>query len=424
MSPSVPLATQAAADRALVAVAGQLLDDADAVAAVLVEALLREVPEVSGDPLSTEETRRSVRAALVLLVGAWRRGAPPERVAPPPEVQFQIGVMARDGIPIGALLRIGQVAHGAFADVWDERLAGLGLRAEVLAVAMRRAHQLTFQWFTGLTRQLSAVYEAERERLARTPERVRREAVDAALSGRTVDVDALSRTAAYEFRRRHVGLVLWRDAPVLDGVPAVADPQPIFAGVSRAVADALGAAPPLVVAAASGVAWAWIALRDDPDPAELRDALEVACPPELSIAHGDPAPGLPGFRATHEDALAAAGIAMGSATPRDRVVSFAAVELVALAGGDRARARRFVARHLGPLAAAGAEPARLRATVRVHLQEHEHRGATAARLGVHPNTVSNRVRAAEELIGRPLRERSLELRVALELREQLDADFG
>ncbi len=420
MADAPPPATVTAADRVLRTIAESILDDADAVAGRIADMLLRDVPEVNVDPLSVEETRRSARATLVALVGGWRRGEPLEQVAPPPELLFQVGIMVRDGIPLGPLLRILHLAHGEFADEWDARIAAARLSPEVQAQAMRRAHQITFAWFDGLTARLSEGYAAELERVARTPERVRREAVEAALSGKTLDLDALSRTAGYEFRRRHIGLVLWRGTPISDGVPAVADAQPAFASLARSIADALGAAQPLLVSAASSVAWAWIAVREAPTAERLREVVEGARPDGVSIAFGEPAAGLAGFRATHDDALAASRVAMLQGGPASgAAIPFDEVELTALVAGDLHRARRFVLRQLGPLAETDEETARLRATLRVYLEEHGSRTATAERLGVHPNTVSNRAKACEALIGRSLRERPVELQVALALRETL-----
>ncbi|MGK2937242.1 MAG: PucR family transcriptional regulator [Solirubrobacteraceae bacterium] len=420
MADSPSPATVAASDRALRDIAEDILDDADAVGARITERLLRDVPEISADPLSIEETRRSSRATLVALLGGWRRGEPPERVAAPPELLFQVGITARDGIPLGPLLRILHVAHGEFADIWGARTAEAGLSPEVQALAMRRGHQLTFAWFDGLMAQLTVTYEEEAERVARTPERLRREAVEAALSGKTVNLDALSRTAAYEFRRRHIGLVLWRGTPISDGVPAVLDAQPAFAAQAREIAEELGSAPPLVVASASSVAWAWVAVREAPSADRLLAVVEAARPEGVSVAFGEPAPGLEGFRITHDDALTASRVAMlqgGDAS--GSTVPFDAVELTALVAGDLHRARRFVLRQLGLLAADDEETGRLRATLRVYLEEQGGRTATAERLGVHPNTVSNRVRASEALIGRSLRDRPVELQVALALRETL-----
>jgi len=420
-SPARPSpATTAAAEAALRASADAIVADADAIARTVAELLHREVPEASVDPLSLEETRRTCRATLLALVDGWRRGEPLERVAPPPELLFQVGVMVRDGIPLGPLVRICHLAHGTFADAWDGHIASARLTAEVQALTMRLAHRLTFAWFDGLVERLTAAYAEERERAARTPETQRREAVHAALSGRTVDVDALSRTAAYEFRRRHVGLVLWRGTPLSDGVPAVLDAQPAFAAVAREIAGALGAAAPLVVASASSVAWGWIAVREAPDPVVLAAAVEAARPAGVSIAFGEPAPGLAGFRETHDDALAASRVAMlHAATGSGAAVAFADVELAALLSDDLHRARRFVLRRLGDLARDDAPSARLRATLRVFLEEHGSRTATARRLAIHPNTVTNRARACEALIGRSLLERPVELQVALALAHTL-----
>jgi DNA-binding PucR family transcriptional regulator len=58
---------------------------------------------------------------------------------------------------------------------------------------------------------------------------------------------------------------------------------------------------------------------------------------------------------------------------------------------------------------------RLGATVRAYLDENGSRGRTAKRLHVHENTVAYRLRQAEELLGRSVEKRTLELRVALAL---------
>ena len=58
---------------------------------------------------------------------------------------------------------------------------------------------------------------------------------------------------------------------------------------------------------------------------------------------------------------------------------------------------------------------RLAATLRTYLDEQSSRSRTAKRLGIHENTVSYRIRQAEEILGRSVDQRTLELRVALAL---------
>jgi DNA-binding PucR family transcriptional regulator len=74
-----------------------------------------------------------------------------------------------------------------------------------------------------------------------------------------------------------------------------------------------------------------------------------------------------------------------------------------------------VQRELGRLASRDETTRRLAATVRTYLDENGSRGRTAKRLSIHENTVAYRLRQAEELLGRSVEKRTLELRVALTL---------
>jgi DNA-binding PucR family transcriptional regulator len=74
---------------------------------------------------------------------------------------------------------------------------------------------------------------------------------------------------------------------------------------------------------------------------------------------------------------------------------------------------------LGELGADDDVARRLAATLRVYLDENASRSRAAKRLNIHDNTVSYRVRQAQELLGRRVDERSLELRVALALHSAL-----
>ncbi|MFN8225210.1 MAG: helix-turn-helix domain-containing protein [Mycobacterium sp.] len=75
---------------------------------------------------------------------------------------------------------------------------------------------------------------------------------------------------------------------------------------------------------------------------------------------------------------------------------------------------------MGALAAPDDTTRRLAATVRTYLDEHGSRGRTAKRLSIHENTVSYRLRQAEELLDRSVDKRTLELRVALVLADLVD----
>jgi DNA-binding PucR family transcriptional regulator len=58
---------------------------------------------------------------------------------------------------------------------------------------------------------------------------------------------------------------------------------------------------------------------------------------------------------------------------------------------------------------------RLSATLRVYLEENMSPSRVARRLGVHEHKITNRIRAAQDLLPYPIEERSCELEVALRL---------
>ena len=89
--------------------------------------------------------------------------------------------------------------------------------------------------------------------------------------------------------------------------------------------------------------------------------------------------------------------------------------MTSLCTADGNHAAAFVTGVLGALAADDWVTSRLAITLAIYLRENRSRTKAAARLGVHPNTVSYRVRQAEELLGRDLSGDFLDLQVALEL---------
>jgi DNA-binding PucR family transcriptional regulator len=97
------------------------------------------------------------------------------------------------------------------------------------------------------------------------------------------------------------------------------------------------------------------------------------------------------------------------------VTRYGRVALAALATADPGQAASFVRHQLGELGADDDTSRRLAATLRVYLDEHCSRSRAAKRLGLHENTISYRVRQAEEILGRGVEEDTLELHVALAL---------
>ena len=102
------------------------------------------------------------------------------------------------------------------------------------------------------------------------------------------------------------------------------------------------------------------------------------------------------------------------------ITRYSNISLRALATANIEQARAFVTCELGALAVGDDTTRRLAATVRTYLDENGSRARTAKRLNIHENTVSYRLRQAEEILGRSVDKRTLELRVALTLAELVD----
>jgi DNA-binding PucR family transcriptional regulator len=292
---------------------------------------------------------------------------------------------------------------------WEDRLETVG-SAEVLLAATRRSLDHLFAHHDFLLERLSAEYQRERERFVRSADALRREMIHAILANEPVDLDRAASLLGHDLRRHHLGLVLWATASRDE--PAV---TPRLERAAASAAEWFGARKPLLLPEGTATMWAWLALDSDPT-ADLWSSY-VATPnrDRVSIAIGDPGQGIDGFRQTHGDAVDAARVARLGGRRLGSIIEYRSVELPAVFSTDVARARRFVREHLGALASEGDEMSRLRATLLPYLEENGSRIATARRLGVHPNTVANRIRTCSELLDRDLSRDQVRLQVALGL---------
>jgi DNA-binding PucR family transcriptional regulator len=97
------------------------------------------------------------------------------------------------------------------------------------------------------------------------------------------------------------------------------------------------------------------------------------------------------------------------------VTQYDTVALAALASADVGEARAFVRAELGQLLGDDDQSVRLSATLRVYLEENMSPSRASRRVGVHEHTITNRIRAAQELLPHPIDQRACELQVALRL---------
>ena len=392
---------------------------------MIVETLSRELDEVAATLTDTVHehlleleddmrpwTLQAARSNLGVIVTMMREGDDPGSVHPPPEAIGYAKEYVVRGLELSLMQRAYRTAQGVFGGIILERLRAATDDADHLAEAMSFFNAWIFAWVEAIERRLTDIYMGEREQWVRGAAAVRAAEVRALLGGGAVDAATVSLRLGYELDRFHVGFVVWSE----EVGERPGDAGELFAEMERAagaVARSLGAGAPLTVAEGRHLA-CWAGRRSKPELSRLRLPRRAGAR-ELSVAAGTPAPGVEGFVLSHREALLARRVAQLRGDRGDPVATYPELALEALLTEDSEGARRFAARELGPLAAGDAVTARFASTVAVFLEEGSSFVHTGRRLGIHANTVAYRVRRAESLLGRPVTERQLELRIALRL---------
>ncbi len=323
---------------------------------------------------------------------------------------------AQRGIPLTVLLRSYRLAHAATSQQLHTILASHAADADELNMASELCSVWLFAYVDAALCLVEDVYVTERERWIRSAAASQAEAISTILSGQPIDIDVAGRRLRHDLRRVHVGAIAWLDAHE-EGRNTLA----LLEAAIRDIAAAIGTQRPLMQPLGTLSVAAWIS-TSSPVPSRVLDELrfKTATAPGVRVAIGEPARDIAGFRASHVEALEAQRIARLAGSPEGSITRYGDISLRALATANIDQARAFVARELGALASKDETTRRLAATVRTYLDENGSRGRTAKRLSIHENTVAYRLRQAEELLGRSVDKRTLELRVALALADLVD----
>ncbi|MFN8216020.1 MAG: helix-turn-helix domain-containing protein [Solirubrobacterales bacterium] len=407
-TPGAAIAAPASSRAEVEAIVETLSAELDEIAATLADVIHESLEELDGDMLTW--TLQSTRANLGVMVTLMREGRDPRSAQAPAEALAYAKEYVVRGLDFVLLQRAYRTAQGRYSGMILERLREITSDADHLADAMGFFNAWIFAWIETIERQLTDAYMAEREQWVRGAAALRAAEVRAILAGAAVDAAAVSRRLGYDLDRFHVGYVVWNEG----AGDSPGSGQALFGEmeqVAAAVAESLGARTALTVAQGRHLA-CWAGRREPQHLADLR--VPRGAGRGISVAAGTPAPGLEGFVLSHREALAARRVAQLRGDRAARV-AFPDVALEALMAADPEAARRFAVRELGPLAASDDATMRLASTLAVFLDEGASFVRAARRLGVHANTVTYRVRRAEELLGHRVGERQLELRTALRL---------
>ncbi|MFE3718870.1 PucR family transcriptional regulator [Streptomyces cyaneofuscatus] len=399
----------------------------------LADAITREVPELGGTPASFETLRMGTEAAtlhtLLLLIDPDPAAEP--RI--PEESLLGDREFARRRLGLDKVLRGIRVAQGVLARALMAACQELAAPAEQVR-EFRRVVDLLFAFMDAFSSRMTAEYSAEHDRWLTSGAAAREETVRAVLDGQPLREEAASELLAYRLEGRHLAVVAWCESPTADTT----------GDLQRAAGELLrlrGCAATLVVPVGRTTVWAWGDVHAAPSDRTTSDHATsdrtgsgltasgrtssgrtssdrtsgtFPYADGVRFAFGAVRTGVAGFRRSHEDAQHVVRVMELNPLGTAPAVDHAEVELAALLSADLPSLRRFVHDELGALAADTRQADQLRQTLRLYLRNERGLTATAQRLHVARNTVTYRVKRAQELLGHDVTGRLPEVMAALE----------
>jgi PucR C-terminal helix-turn-helix domain/GGDEF-like domain len=370
-----------------------------------ISSAIPEIREIEDDELRAE-LRASTEANIAQVLRMLAHGARVEDITVPHEALNYLRGIVRRGLPLAVLLRSYRLGHAWLWEHWWEALNERVDDADELAAGQDESSSFMFAYVDRISGALVEEFGTERERMLRSAQQLRADTVRAILAGDPIDTEVASRRLGYELRRHHVAMRVSSGGSELEGL-------------ERAVGEAaakLAGGEPLMIASGAARFDVWCGSFDR----LATEALEsYEPPPGVLVAFGRPGEGVAGFSSSHEEAKQAARIGALVGDTKASVTSYARVEFVSLLASDLARARAFVASQLGPLGIIGGTTERLRETVLAFLVSGGSPTRVAEELFVHKNTVTERIKRAEAILGHQVNERPVELEAALTLAARL-----
>jgi len=375
--------------------------------ALMAASITSAIPELAVDAVAEEVARGCEGVALATLSALALDDHVPF-AAMPEVLTGPMEVVAR-GIGIEHMLRSIHVAHataaGTLLDV-AERVVPESQRFN----EMRRINKALFDIVDVLTERMAAEYARAHEAWLTSSVALRMEIVEGLLQGNAVPMERATRVLGYDLNRWHLAVVVWT------GAAMPAEPTQLRAAAAETL-SAAGCVSTLILPVGVQRVWAWGSRTSQPP-----ESVVPTMPPPVGvrIAIGLAGAGVEGFRSSHLQAADAARV--GALSTHDAwSFRYQDLDLVAMLSTDLPAACEFVTRELGDLAGSSDSVATVRHTLKCYLDRDRSLAATAADLHVARNTVAYRVQRAEQLRGKPVADRRLQLHAALTLAEELGA---
>jgi hypothetical protein len=343
-------------------------------------------PGPTMDPAYLDGLRDAVTAAIDFGLEAVQRAEVPALGLPPP-VLSQARLAARVGVSLDTILRRYFSGQAVLGDFIIEEAEHVGMSARDLRSVLRAVTTR----FESLVAAVTEEHRRESSAVMRSVGERRADRVERLLAAELTDAADLG----YDFHAHHLALV--------GGSADLEAPLRVLAArLDRRL---------LVVRRETHLTWAWLGgsrpINLDAVSKHLAEAFAGSGP----LAWGEPGESLCGWRLSHQQALAAMRIARldGSLVRyRDSVV------IASLLADDLARSS-LQELFLTPLERSRDRGELAKKTLRAYFAAERNASSAAMALGVSRQTVTKRLRVIEELLGRPVGLRNMELEAVLRL---------
>jgi hypothetical protein len=208
---------------------------------------------------------------------------------------------------------------------------------------------------------------------------------------------------------RHTGYRLDRNHVALIASSPTSEPKKLISAALGAL-RAVGSTATVHALLAPNLLWAWGTLGTS--------VKNVSNPPPgcsgCTVVFGMPGAGIAGFRASYREAETVQSlVSLVEWRNLGKGLAYGDIGMIAEMAARPEHLYRFIRGQLGPLAAGSTYEADLRATVLAYLDANRSTTEAAARLHVAKNTVTYRMKRAEEILGRDLSRNQTELQNAL-----------
>ena len=349
------------------------------------------ITDLGGDPQLVELLQSSIEGNVSTVCHVLANDIGVESLQPTTAaVEYAVRLAQRD-VSLGALTRAYYLGQSMIVRLAFDEAEKLDVDEATRMDVVRGVTDTIHHYIDWILQYISQVHDTERRRWWSARSALNSSIVLKVLRGDEVEQRAFATATGYDLGTSHLALIAWADGEP-DG-----EIQQRMDGLFRRMSGTLRSPrPPLTAAADGATAWAWIAV-----PSGRLDAAERAALHELAgstdgirIALGRPAGGITGFRRSHEQAATARLVALGTRRfARAGLVAYddADVALLAMFLDAPAATRAWITETLGAIADPGDGNRAIRDTLRVYYSVGENHSRAAAELGLHRNTVRQRV---------------------------------